>query len=60
MTTVPILAESGLSECARTPECAQDMDAGMTIFFGIVFGVPALLIVAVIVFFLVRILPRRR
>lgn len=60
MTTVSILAEAGLSECARAPECAQDLDVGMTIFFGIFFGVPVLLMVAVIVFFLVRILPRRR
>jgi hypothetical protein len=60
MTTVSILAESGMSECARVPECAQDMNAGMTVFFGIFFGAPVLLMVAVIAFSLVRILPHRR
>ncbi|TWS24193.1 hypothetical protein FK268_11340 [Tsukamurella sputi] len=60
MQTVPILAESGLSECGRTSECAQDVNTEMAVFFGIVVGVPLLLAVAVIMFFLIRILPRRR
>ncbi|WP_139057900.1 hypothetical protein [Tsukamurella pseudospumae] len=60
MTTVPILAEAGLSECARIPECAQEMNRDMLVFLGIFGGVPLLLIVSAVVFLLFRVLPRRR
>ncbi len=57
---MPILAEAGFSECARTSECAQELDIGMIVFFGIFAGLPLLLAVTAIVYLLFRIRPRRR
>lgn len=53
---VTILAEAGLSECAghlETPVCKQ-MNDEMTIFFGLLFGIPTLLVVVAVVVVVVR------
>lgn len=46
MTTVPILAEAGLSECARMPEVpmCKELNDELFLVFLLIIGLPALLI----------------